>query len=176
MSVLKYKNSQGVWEEVTDINQIITIEVEKPVVNGVWKEIEVTEVDGEFDCSAANIDLLVSENWFLCGGKVGAYSTNGFHAVAADKPQAVIITPVIARLKGADMRNNFERIGLYALKVDGYGYIGFGSDLFLSLGTVAAMEPGTSSSGNYKVYSNSVKTDGSWTTTAKLIYLDNEED
>lgn len=176
MSVLKYKDANGNWQKASAINQVITVEVEKPVVNGVWKEIEVTEVDGEFDCSAANIDLLVSENWFLCGGKVGAYSTNGFHAVAADKSQAVIITPVIARLQGADMRDNFERIGLYALKVDGYGYRGFGSDLFLSLGTVAAMEPGTSSSGKYKVYSNSVKTDGSWTTTAKLIYLDNEED
>lgn len=181
MSVLKYKNAQGVWEEVTDINQIITIEVDKPVVNGAWKEIEVTAVDGIFDCSAANIDLLESENWMLCGGKVHAY-TGSFHAVADSKPQGIFVTPIVARLQGSNMNNDFERIGVYTLKVDGYGYgqdtlnPWMGSDFYERQGYAVAMEQGTSTSQAFRVYSNKIHTDGTWTSTAKLIYLDNEED
>lgn len=182
MSVLKYKNAQGVWEEVTDINQIITVEVDKPVVNGAWKEIEVTMVDNEFDCSAANIDLLDSDNWILCGAKPHAYE-GSFYPVADSKPQGIFITPIIARLKGADMSNNAERIGIYTLRIDGYGYgqdsYGegwIGSALFKAQGNAVAMEQGTHTDGDFRVYSNYIRTDGTWTSTAKLIYLDNEED
>lgn len=179
MGVLKYKNSQGNWEEVIDISQIITIEVDKPVVNGVWKEIEVTaDSSGDFDCSGAGINLLESENWIFCGSGIGVNDTNNssFHAVAANKPQAVFISPFIARLKGEDMSSDFKRIGIYTLNVDAYGYKGFGSDLFVHKNYAVAMEQGTNTASQFRVYSNSIYTDNSWSTTGKLIYLDNEED
>jgi hypothetical protein len=102
--------------------------------------------------------------------------------VADSKPQGIFITPIIARLKGADMSNNAERIGIYTLRIDGYGYgqdsyeEWIGSALFQSQGNAVAMEQGTNTDRDFRVYSNYIRTDGTWTSTAKLIYLDNEED
>ena len=174
MSVLKYKDSQGNWVSADFFNQVISVENSQE-----WKEIEVfADTSGEFDCSAAGIDLLDTENWVLCasGINVNDSNNNSFHAVASNKPQGLFITPIIARLKGEDMSNNFKRIGVYTLAIDGYGYKGFGSDMFVHKAYATAMERGTSSANNYKVYSTYITTPGTLTSSAKLIFLGNKED
>ena len=167
MSVLKYKDASGNWVEATSFNQVVGVaDVQE------WKEIEVTATNGEFDCSAADIDLRESENWILCASGIGVNDSNnrGFHAVAANNPQALFISPIIAKLKGEDMSDSFKRIGVYTLAVDGYGYKGFGSDLFVHKNYAVAMRSGVSTNKDYKVYSNSITTNGSLVSTAKLIY------
>lgn len=168
MSVLKYKDASGKWVEATSFNQVVGVANVQE-----WKEIEVTATNGEFDCSAAGIDLLESENWILCASGVGVNDSNNnsFHAVAANNPQALFISPIIAKLKGEDMSDSFKRIGVYTLAVDGYGYKGFGSDLFVHKNYAVAMRNGVSTNKDYKVYSNSITTNGSLVSTAKLIYL-----
>jgi hypothetical protein len=169
MSVLKYKDASGKWVEATSFNQVVGVANVQE-----WKEIEVyADTYGEFDCSAAGIDLLESENWILCASGVGVNDSNNssFHAVAANNPQALFISPIIAKLKGEDMSDSFKRIGVYTLAVDGYGYKGFGSDLFVHKNYAVAMRNGVSTNKDYKVYSNSITTNGSLVSTAKLIYL-----
>lgn len=169
MSVLKYKDASGKWVEATSFNQVVGVANVQE-----WKEIEVyADARGEFDCSAAGIDLLESENWILCASGVGVNDSNNnsFHAVAANNPQALFISPIIAKLKGEDMSDSFRRIGVYTLAVDGYGYKGFGSDLFVHKNYAVAMRNGVSTNQDYKVYSNSITTNGSLVSTAKLIYL-----
>jgi hypothetical protein len=129
MSVLKYKDASGKWVEATSFNQVVGVANVQE-----WKEIEVyADTYGEFDCSAAGIDLLESENWILCASGVGVNDSNNssFHAVAANNPQALFISPIIAKLKGEDMSDSFKRIGVYTLAVDGYGYKGFGYSYYL---------------------------------------------
>lgn len=168
MSILKYKDASGKWVEATSFNQVVGVANVQE-----WKEIEVTATNGEFDCSAAGIDLLESENWILCASGVGVNDSNNssFHAVAANNPQALFISPIIAKLKGEDMSDSFKRIGVYTLAVDGYGYKGFGSDLFVHKNYAVAMRNGVSTNQDYKVYSNSITTNRSLVSTAKLIYL-----
>lgn len=174
MSILKYKDSQGNWVSADFFNQVISVENSQE-----WKEIEVfADANGEFDCSAAGIDLLDTENWVLCASGINVNDSNNssFHAVAANKPQALFITPIIARLKGADMSDVWQRIGVYTLNVDAYGYKGFGSDMFVHKANAPAMEPGVTSVQTYRVYSTYIITPGTLQGSAKLIFLGNKED
>lgn len=102
MGVLKYKNSQGAWEEVTDINQIITIEVEKPVIGGTWKAIRATTDVGfrqqpgldnmvEFDLSAAGINMNEFKHWVLVI-HLGYYQT--------DEYGTIFLSPIFDELNG----------------------------------------------------------------------------
>lgn len=169
MSVLKYKDASGNWVEATSFNQVVGVANTQE-----WKEIEVTkDSSSNYDCSAAGIDLLETDNWILCasGANVNDSNNQSFHAVASGKSQAVFVTPIVAKLKGEDMTDSFTRIGVYTLNVDAYGYKGFGSDMFVHKNYAVAMKSGVNTSGNFKVYSDYISTDNTWDSTAKLIYL-----
>lgn len=169
MSVMKYKDASGNWVEATSFNQVVGVANTQE-----WKEIEVTkDSSGNYDCSAAGIDLLATENWILCaaGANVNDSNNQSFHAVASGKSQAVFVTPIIARLKGEDMTNQHNRIGIYTLNVDAYGYKGFGSDMFVHKAYAIAMESGVNTSQNFRVYDTYIRTDNTWDADAKLIYL-----
>jgi hypothetical protein len=176
MGVLQYKDSSGNWVEIAAINQVIEAEGNK-----VWKEIEVPVISSqsnfqEFDCSAADINLLESDNWMLVCSTSEYGTPYGFYGVAS-KLQPIIITPIFARLQGEDMDNNFSRVGIYRPKLNGStGYEYFGSEAYNRIDYAVSMNTGVSTQKSYRIYKDIIYTPATYENTAKLIYLGNKED
>lgn len=181
MSALKYKDTDGTWKEVTSLNQVVTIAKKEEVVvtdmsNLEWREIEVPvyaskNLPGAYYvvCSAANINLREHDNWILCASSknIDSYYKNLYPADS--KP--LIVSPIIAKLKGENATNPFKRVGIYTYDVSRLGFGGFGSDFYVEAGYAVTMDEGVNTLSYNRVHDTQIFIDATLDSTAKLIYL-----
>lgn len=184
MSALKYKDTDGTWKEVTSLNQVVTVEKEVPVINGTWKTITVRwnlpdttfrQPEGQeayFDLSAANIDLLESDNWFLV-------FQLGYYAAQNQGGGMRIISPILATYSNRDKRESMftKNTSVIYPEDNGVTY----KDFFTYVGTLLPQAYSTFdyhgyvSNHSFRYTHHNTEDSCDICSVVTLFYLDNEE-
>lgn len=173
MAVLKAKTNAGQWIELAMINHVIEVAPDME-----WKELTVTgKKVGDvycYDFTAADIDLLESDNWILCTTTTEYGGPAGFYIYITEQP--LFVTPILAKLQNEDMSNSWDRCGSYTMNVSRDGFVGSGSAMFTRRKDVVSMYTGVHTSNVERVYSHCVDLLHAYASNkATLIYLGNKE-